>query len=65
MSGADVDKTAVPGPGTVVWHLAQVREGARVGAECTLGRGARAGAGVRTRDLTFMESCGLLKEVSP
>jgi UDP-2-acetamido-3-amino-2,3-dideoxy-glucuronate N-acetyltransferase len=31
------------GPGTKVWHLAQVRERARIGAECTLGKGAYVG----------------------
>jgi UDP-2-acetamido-3-amino-2,3-dideoxy-glucuronate N-acetyltransferase len=31
------------GPGTKVWHLAQVREGARIGAECILGKGAYVG----------------------
>ena len=35
------------GPGTKVWHLAQVREGARIGAECILGKGAYVGEGVR------------------
>jgi UDP-2-acetamido-3-amino-2,3-dideoxy-glucuronate N-acetyltransferase len=44
---ADVDESAVLGPGTSVWHLAQVREGAVLGAECIVGRGAYVGSGVR------------------
>lgn len=35
------------GEGTLVWHLAQVREGATVGANCVIGRGAYVGPGVR------------------
>jgi acetyltransferase-like isoleucine patch superfamily enzyme len=35
------------GPGAKVWHMAQVREGARIGAECILGKGAYIGEGVR------------------
>ena len=33
---ADVDPRADVGAGTVVWHLAQVREGATVGRECVI-----------------------------
>jgi UDP-2-acetamido-3-amino-2,3-dideoxy-glucuronate N-acetyltransferase len=43
---ADVDSSAVVGPGTVIWHLAQVREYARLGPGCILGRGAYIGPGV-------------------
>jgi UDP-2-acetamido-3-amino-2,3-dideoxy-glucuronate N-acetyltransferase len=43
---ADVDSTAELGPGTLVWHLAQVRENARIGSGCILGRGAYVGPGV-------------------
>jgi UDP-2-acetamido-3-amino-2,3-dideoxy-glucuronate N-acetyltransferase len=43
---AFVAQDAELGPGTKVWHLAQVREGARVGAECILGKGAYVGEGV-------------------
>jgi UDP-2-acetamido-3-amino-2,3-dideoxy-glucuronate N-acetyltransferase len=38
------------GPGTKVWHLAQVREGAKIGAECILGKGVYVGEGVRIGD---------------
>ena len=41
MPGADIDPRARLGPGVSVWHLAQIREGAEIGAECIIGRGAR------------------------
>ena len=44
---ADVDDRADIGPGTLIWHLAQVREEATIGAECVIGRGAYVGPGVR------------------
>ncbi|MBN9375408.1 MAG: N-acetyltransferase, partial [Cellulomonas sp.] len=43
---ADVDPRATIGAGTKVWHLAQVREDAAVGAQCIVGRGAYIGPGV-------------------
>jgi acetyltransferase-like isoleucine patch superfamily enzyme len=47
---ADVDPSASVGDGTRVWHLAQVREHAVIGAGCVVGRGAYVGAGVRVGD---------------
>jgi UDP-3-O-[3-hydroxymyristoyl] glucosamine N-acyltransferase len=46
VDSADVDPRAEVGDGTSVWHLAQVREGARVGTSCIIGRGAYIGPGV-------------------
>jgi UDP-2-acetamido-3-amino-2,3-dideoxy-glucuronate N-acetyltransferase len=43
---ADVDERAELGAGTCVWHLAQVRENARLGRNCIVGRGAYVGPGV-------------------
>jgi acetyltransferase-like isoleucine patch superfamily enzyme len=43
----DVDPEAVIGPGTKVWHYAQIREGAVLGRDCVIGRGAYIGPGVR------------------
>ena len=43
---ADVDPSADLGLGTVIWHLAQVRENARIGDGCIVGRGAYVGPGV-------------------
>ena len=37
---AGVDPRATVGSGTAVWGLAQVREGALVGQDCIVGRGA-------------------------
>lgn len=44
---ADVADTARLGAGTTVWHLAQVREGAALGDNCVVGRGAYVGPGVQ------------------
>lgn len=44
---ADVDERARIGDGSAVWHLAQVREDAEIGAGCVIGRGAYIGSGVR------------------
>lgn len=37
---ADVSAQAAIGPGTRIWHQAQVREGACLGANCIVGKGA-------------------------
>ena len=37
---ADVSPSAHIGEGTSVWHLAQIREGAEIGVNCIIGRGA-------------------------
>jgi UDP-2-acetamido-3-amino-2,3-dideoxy-glucuronate N-acetyltransferase len=37
---AEVSERATLGPGTHVWNQAQIREGARIGAECTIGKDA-------------------------
>ncbi len=37
---AEVSPQAELGPGTRVWHHAQVREGARLGSHCIVGKGA-------------------------
>lgn len=43
---ADVDPTSTLGQDSVVWHLAQVRDGADIGAGTIIGRGAYIGSGV-------------------
>ncbi len=35
---AEISPQATVGEGTSIWHWAQVREGARIGARCTLGK---------------------------
>ena len=46
VDSADVAADAVIGDGSSVWHLAQVREGVRMGTNCVVGRGAYIGTGV-------------------
>ena len=43
---ADVDPRARVGPGSMVWHLAQIREYAQISAGCIIGRGVYIGPGV-------------------
>lgn len=43
---ADVSERCEIGDGTKIWHLAQVRENARLGENCIVGRGAYVGEGV-------------------
>jgi acetyltransferase-like isoleucine patch superfamily enzyme len=59
---ADVDERASLGEGTSVWHLAQVREGAVVGAQCVIGRGAYIGSGVRMGDRCKVQNYALVYE---
>jgi UDP-2-acetamido-3-amino-2,3-dideoxy-glucuronate N-acetyltransferase len=47
---ADVSATAINGPGTSVWNQAQVRDGARIGSNCVLGKIAYVDAGVQIGD---------------
>ncbi|MEA2544901.1 MAG: UDP-2-acetamido-3-amino-2,3-dideoxy-glucuronate N-acetyltransferase, partial [Chloroflexota bacterium] len=35
---ADLEPDVAVGPGTTIWHRAQVRTGARLGSECVVGR---------------------------
>lgn len=59
---ADVDQRATLGAGTTIWHLAQVREDAVVGAGCTVGRGAYVGPGVRMGDGCKLQNYALVYE---
>jgi bifunctional N-acetylglucosamine-1-phosphate-uridyltransferase/glucosamine-1-phosphate-acetyltransferase GlmU-like protein len=59
---ADVASDAQLGDGTRVWHLAQVREGARLGANCIVGRGAYIGSGVETGDNCKVQNYALVYE---
>jgi acetyltransferase-like isoleucine patch superfamily enzyme len=43
---ADVADRALIGPGTRVWHQAQIMDGARVGSGCNIGKGVFIAAGV-------------------
>jgi UDP-2-acetamido-3-amino-2,3-dideoxy-glucuronate N-acetyltransferase len=59
---ADVDSRATLGPGTTVWHLAQVRENARLGRDCIVGRGAYVGPGVIIGDHVKLQNYALVYE---
>ena len=59
---ADVDESAVLGARTTVWHLAQVRENARLGADCIVGRGAYVGPGVVIGNQVKLQNYGLVYE---
>jgi len=59
---ADVDPSAQVGEGTRIWHLAQVREGAVVGADCIIGRGAYIGSGVRLGDRVKVQNLAQVYE---
>ena len=53
---ADVSDQASIGPGTKVWHQSQVREGAVIGKQCILGKGAYVDTDVRIGDLCKLEN---------
>lgn len=59
---SDIDVTAVIGDGTRIWHLAQVREDARIGRECIIGRGAYIGPGVVLGDRCKVQNHALVYE---
>ena len=59
---ADVDERAVLGPGTAVWHLAQIREHARLGRDCIVGRGAYVGPGVVIGNNVKLQNYALIYE---
>jgi len=57
-----VDASAVLGAGTTVWHLAQIREHARLGHDCIVGRGAYVGPGVIIGDNVKLQNYALVYE---
>jgi len=59
---ADIDPSAVVGADTRIWHLAQVREGARLGSGCIIGRGAYVGPGVVIGDNVKLQNYALVYE---
>ena len=59
---ADVDESAVLGAGTTIWHLAQIRENARLGRDCIVGRGAYVGPGVIIGDNVKLQNYALVYE---
>ena len=59
---ADVDPRATIGAGTTVWHLAQIREHAAIGADCVIGRSAYIGTGVTVGDRCKIQNHALVYE---
>ena len=59
---ADVDERAELGAGTRVWHLAQVRENARIGRDCIISRGAYVGPGVVLGNHVKLQNYALVYE---
>ena len=59
---ADVDDRAQIGAGTSIWHLAQIREDARLGTGCNIGRGAYVGPGVQLGNNVKLQNYALVYE---
>ncbi|HEV7657184.1 MAG TPA: acyltransferase [Mycobacteriales bacterium] len=59
---AEVEPGAVVGAGTSVWHLAHLRSGAVVGADCNLGRGVYVDGDVVIGDRVKVQNFALLYE---
>lgn len=57
---ADVSSDAFVGTGSKVWHLAQIRERARIGEDCVVGRGAYVGLGVSVGDRCKIQNYALI-----
>ena len=62
LPSADVDADVDLGAGSSVWHLAQVRSGARLGTSCIIGRGAYIGPGVELGDNCKVQNYALVYE---
>jgi acetyltransferase-like isoleucine patch superfamily enzyme len=58
-STADVSPGAAIADGTQIWHEAQVREGARIGSDCILGKGVYV-----DRDVTIGDRCKIQNRAS-
>lgn len=62
VDSADVSPDASIGDGSSIWHLAQVREGVRMGENCIVGRGAYIGTGVEMGDNCKVQNYALVYE---
>ncbi|WEK62697.1 MAG: acyltransferase [Candidatus Microbacterium colombiense] len=62
VDSADVSPEATIGGGSSIWHLAQVRENARLGENCIVGRGAYIGTGVVMGDNCKVQNYALVYE---
>ncbi|MFM2114978.1 MAG: hypothetical protein RI908_719 [Actinomycetota bacterium] len=59
---ADRSPDSEIGDGSKIWHYAQIREGAVLGRDCTVGRGAYIGSGVRLGDGCKVQNYALVYE---
>jgi acetyltransferase-like isoleucine patch superfamily enzyme len=59
---ADVDDSVALGARTTIWHLAQIRENARLGCDCIVGRGAYVGPGVIIGNNVKLQNYALVYE---
>jgi UDP-2-acetamido-3-amino-2,3-dideoxy-glucuronate N-acetyltransferase len=59
-ASADLESDVVVGPRTSIWHRAQVRVGARIGAECVIGRDAFIDEGVILGDRVKIQNAALV-----
>jgi len=57
---ADLEADVSVGPGTSIWNRAQVRRGARIGAECIIGRDVFIDAGVEIGDRVKIQNAALV-----
>jgi UDP-2-acetamido-3-amino-2,3-dideoxy-glucuronate N-acetyltransferase len=57
---ADLEDGVVVGPRTSIWHSAQVRRNARIGADCVVGRGAFVDEGVEIGDRVKIQNAALI-----
>jgi acetyltransferase-like isoleucine patch superfamily enzyme len=57
---ADLEADVSVGPGSSIWHRAQIRVGARIGAECIIGRDAFIDEGVSLGDRVKVQNGALV-----
>jgi UDP-2-acetamido-3-amino-2,3-dideoxy-glucuronate N-acetyltransferase len=57
---ADLEADVIVGSGTAIWQRAQIRSGARIGAECVVGRDVFIDAGVLIGDRVKIQNAALL-----
>lgn len=57
---ADLEPDVNVGPGTSIWHRAQVRTGATIGRECVIGRDVFIDEGVRIGDRVKIQNLALV-----
>jgi acetyltransferase-like isoleucine patch superfamily enzyme len=57
---ADVDPRAAIDPSATIWGLAQIRDGASIGAECIIGRGAYIDVGVTVGSRVKVQNFALI-----